>query len=131
MGIKWFGDDILSDIELGIEKGVKKATIHLQGKVREKISRTQEIRGKGINRRGTDPSNPGEPPKRVSGQLTRSIANETEGRGHEAVGRVGTSLPYGRALEEGTMDMEARPYLRPTLIEEGETIGKLITDGGK
>ena len=129
MSVKWFGEGILSDIELGIEKGVKKATFHLQGKVREKINQQQEIRGTGINRRGLDPSNPGDPPKRVSGQLVRSIANETEGRGHETVGRVGTSLPYGRMLEEGTIDMSSRPYLRPTLIEEGDTIGKIITGG--
>jgi hypothetical protein len=37
-------------------------------------------------------------------------------------GEVGTDLKYGFWLEYGTRQMEARPWLRPSLLENKEAI---------
>ena len=39
---------------------------------------------------------------------------------------VGTTLAYGRFLEEGTAKMEPRPYLKPTLTQMLPTIRAII-----
>lgn len=62
------------------------------------------------------PSRPGEPPRRDTGTLMKSIAAPFP---TFALGRmtaiVGTGHAYGRYLELGTRKMAPRPYLRMTL----------------
>lgn len=54
-------------------------------------------------------SKPGEPPNTDTGRLVQSIKFDFKKGG--LVGRVGTNLKYGAALEFGTRDMAARPWL--------------------
>lgn len=68
-------------------------------------------------------SAPGEPPKTDTGGLASSIAivlgtNEA---------RVGTGLTYGKYLEFGTTRMEPRPWLHPSLLENTETLRRLVS----
>jgi phage gpG-like protein len=73
---------------------------------------------------GLDPSAPGTSPKVVSGRLKKSITSSTERTRKKIVGQVGSNLVYARALELGysgtgaggrNVNLEARPYLRPSL----------------
>ncbi len=67
--------------------------------------------GEKLARTGSFASKPGEPPRRQSGTLVRSITHEVEPKlgGVSSrplfVGRVGSNLLYGKYLEMGT-----RPY---------------------
>ncbi len=59
----------------------------------------------------TTRATPGAPPRKLSGHLRRSIAvDASRFNGPENVIRVGTNVPYGKTLEEGT-----HKYLWPTL----------------
>jgi len=60
---------------------------------------------------GAHPSKPGEPPHKQRGRLLASAAWEVVG----LVARVGTNLLYGRILELGGANVEARPSLRVAL----------------
>ena len=61
---------------------------------------------------GANPSAPGEPPHKQTGTLRARVTYDVLA---SLVGRVGTSLLYGRWLELGTRKMAARPWLRVAL----------------
>ena len=62
---------------------------------------------------GPSPSQPGEPPTDRSGSLTDSIQVHTEESGLRAT--VRSNLDYAAYLEFGTINMAARPFMRPAL----------------
>ena len=78
-------------------------------------------------------SQPGEPPRKQTGRLQSSVAHEVGEQLGQLIGRVGTNLRYGRALELGAKEvrnkvwgrytrpfdwvLEARPWLRRALKE--------------
>lgn len=62
-------------------------------------------------------SAPGEPPRKRTGTLQKSVASEVSISADELVIRVGSNVPYARFLEYGTRKMPARPWLRPGLAE--------------
>lgn len=72
---------------------------------------------------GKAPSKPGDPPHLQKGRLRGSIAWELVS---QLVGRVGTNLKYGRALELGTSKMAARPWLRRALAEMQDKINRIL-----
>lgn len=59
---------------------------------------------------GAFPSAPGQPPRKQTGHLRRSVAWELV-YGVRMVARVGTNIRYGRWLELGTSKMLPRPWL--------------------
>jgi len=60
----------------------------------------------------TDRSLPGEPPRKQTGDLQRSIGYTIDETTLKS--QVGTPLPYGKYLELGTRrGLAARPWLRP------------------
>ena len=73
------------------------------------------VSGKKQQKINTYRSQPGEPPRKQSGHLGRSVASEI----HPTlpIGRAGVtkSAPYGKFLEFGTRKMAPRPFLRRTL----------------
>ena len=74
-------------------------------------------------------SAPGEPPRKRTGTLQKSVAFEVSwmnlGEPVFTV-RVGTNVPYGRFLEYGTRKMAARPWLRPGLAEYLPTAQRVL-----
>ncbi len=106
-----------------VERGLGQQGAYTQGAIQQKIGRSQPVgRSKSGRTWGKNPSLPGEPPKKVTGELQRSIAWATESDTSSVALQVGMNLPYGRYLEEGTSKdgkplMAPRPYLRVTLIE--------------
>lgn len=67
------------------------------------------------NAGGDQPSAPGEPPRKVTQTLSKSIATVTARNGAGIKTEIGSNVPYARHLEFGTSKMEARPFLRPAL----------------
>lgn len=67
---------------------------------------------------------PGSPPNTDTGRLVQSIKFETSDKG--LVGRVGTNLKYGVALEFGTKKMEPRPWLAPAVMSTEKEIGQIF-----
>jgi HK97 gp10 family phage protein len=102
----------------GLLQGARTAGNFLVGRIKRKIDRP--------NRLGRDPSRPGEPPKKVTVRLQKSIASTVGVEGKEVVLAVGTNVRYGRYLEGGTSRMAARPWLRPTVAENLENAGRII-----
>ncbi len=76
------------------------------------------------------PSSPGEYPHRRTGNLQRNVdKHEAEIQGPFLVGAVGVDLgkvDYAGHLEFGTSKMAARPFLRPSLLNNAEAIKQRI-----
>lgn len=125
----WHADKVEAAALKEQERRMALAVEYVRGMVRRKINRG--------NRRGNNPSLPGEPPKKVSGDLFRSIATKVaRGTGRFAVyGVVGSNLPYARRLELGFVgmdkagrryDQQPRPYLRPSIAENRDAIKRIL-----
>lgn len=127
-GGKWNLDAPLRDTERQFEQGLQAATAYLAGRVQRAINRG--------NRDGRNPSRPGEPPKKVTGNLFKSVTFEvvTTASRRVIIGRVGTNVVYGRYLELGTQGrngrpgMAPRPFLRPTLQTEQKNLVNVIVN---
>jgi hypothetical protein len=97
--VEWNGDEIQRKVEARLVVGVQSAVLFCERIAKQKVSRG--------NRSGRNPSAPGEPPKRVTGQLRASIGSEVVVEpGRRIVGRFGirkgsTAEAYGEALERG------------------------------
>jgi len=76
-------------------------------------------------------SAPGQPPAPDTGTLKNSITWQVLRRNKRIVGRIGTGLPQGAALEFGTKDgrIKARPYIRPVLRREAMKVQRLLGKG--
>lgn len=102
----WNGKQLEKLVDTEMTKRLTKAAIHLQNEIKKELST------KGV-KCGTDDgerSAPGEPPHLECGQLRNSISYEVG----QTNALVGTNVAHGKFLELGTVNMEARPWLRPT-----------------
>jgi HK97 gp10 family phage protein len=108
-----------------VDKALLAGAILIEGQIKKKISRGG--RGGGthrVGRRTAVRSAPGEPPKSDTGRLVGSITHQ-----HSFLSAtVGTEVNYAGYLEFGTSKMAERPYLRPTLEENQDTIERMIID---
>lgn len=79
---------------------------------------------------GSEPSRPGEFPRKQTGFFRSSIAYQitTDANG-VAQGRVGTAYKVGKFLDRGTMRAAARPWLGRTVREEKAPIDQIMTHG--
>lgn len=109
------------DFEKLLSNNLRAASIWIVSGIREKLDTAQEVAGKGVRRRGLDPSSPGEYPKRVSGRLIRSVSWQFES---SLVTMVGTSLGYGAILE-----LTDREFILRFMRENEATIAKIIQTG--
>lgn len=117
-----------SQMRAAFVKAIKESAILVEGDCKRSMAGT-----------GTPhiPSKPGEPPAVMTGKLRASITHEVKaGQEMEAkVGIRGGTLPdtknYGLFLEFGTSKMQRRPYLRPALEKNMQTIVDKIKDAVK
>jgi hypothetical protein len=131
----WNGGTVLKAANGSIVRGMTNAVIFLEGEARRLISRS--------NRGGDDPSAPGEPPKRVSGQLfaavSHAVASDDSGvHGFIGVVKGSQANAYAARLEFGyqgtdslgrNVNQAPRPWLRPTVLRNREKIVELIAKG--
>lgn len=133
MSVHWDGDDYMAGLKAQLAINLEKAAIYLKGRVKEELNRSQPyeryVGENGVYYRGLDPSLPGEPPKKITGFLQRSIAHEMRNEFAGPRAFVGTGVEYGLFLEIGTVKMLPRPFLRSTLDKEQATIAKIIQTG--
>ncbi len=100
--IKWRGKSLMQKVDVLIAENLKTA-----GQVLK-----DDIKGT-LNVRGADFSQPGEPPRTRSKRLLKSIRAKVDRSGGGLRLIVGSNAPHWHLLEFGTVNMEARPYLRP------------------
>ena len=139
MPMKWHGAQAVKLIDMEVGKRVDAAARFVRNEARKILSRDQPtvIYGKsaGRSRKGLDPSRPGEPPKKVTGDLRLSITKEFDRSTMTA--QVGTRFAYGRFLELGTRSrgkgkgLLARPWLRPVLVNNQGQIRRRFGIGVK
>lgn len=127
MSVTWKGDEFERLMRARISRNMDAAALYLKGEVQRLINRG--------NADGSDPSAPGEPPKKVTGRLFQSIATDKRESPLEVTGVVGTNVEYARRLEYGfsgtdaagrMVDQAPRPFLRPALAEGMPVIGRLL-----
>lgn len=120
----------MKELKGDMGKNIEKACIHLAKRIKQKLSSgspgERHVTKSGVYyTRKDEPSEPGQPPKLLTGQLRQSIAYEVDKPA--LTGVVGTNLKYGAYLELGTSKMAARPYLRSTLMEEEKKLGDILS----
>lgn len=117
-----------------LEKRMVKAMKMLEGKTKQLVSRG--------NRSGDNPSQPGEPPKVVTGTLRSNIGYEVKRDGLTVVGVLGVKKgpadKYSMRLELGfkgtdskgrNYDQKERPYLRAALAQNKERVNAILRGG--
>jgi hypothetical protein len=100
-----------------VKEEVKKSTYRVHAAAVKRIQqgeKTGEIYEKYSPRRTHQASAPGEAPASDTGFL----ANQTDVIFQDLEGKVIFRAPYAPPLEHGTADMEARPFLGPSVEEE-------------
>lgn len=109
---------VLKGKEAAGKQGVEMAAAFLVGGYKEDLS----VPGPTPDAPTVRPSKPGEPPRRREGQLRDHVFYEMDG----TTARVGTSLKKGYWLEWGTVEMAARPWLRPGLARRAKQIKDIV-----
>lgn len=116
-----------------VQANMLKAVVELTNIVKLKLNRSQPRRTLPSGRIvGLDPSLPGEPPRKITGQLQRSITGRVAfDVAGNIVGIVGSDLVKAAPLEFGTRDgkVKARPFLRPSLLENRTKLARIIATG--
>lgn len=120
--INWNGDLIAGLAEAEVKKGIRDATLTLERDAKLLIGKKGIlIRETRTGREVREPSIPGDPPHRQTGELVSSVGHEFEDGG--LIGIVGTGTKHGKWTEFGTVKMAPRPWLRPTfdrIVSQGE-----------
>ena len=123
MTLQWYGEEQKRVIDREMDKRLKAAVRVVLNQARNLVSEPGTMNRKGRAKLyGAVRSLPGEPPRKQTGQLRRSIATEVL----SMVGRVGTNLKYGKHLELGTRKMQPRPWLRRALNESEAAIRAIL-----
>lgn len=92
------GEEIGPKILMLAGRGLEAATIHLLNRTRETLSVPAPRKRNAMGRyRATVPATPGAPPRKLSGDLRRSMAYQMFRQ--KTIGRVGTNKVYARPLE--------------------------------
>jgi len=127
MTVEWRGDAATKAFHALVSRNMSQAVLYLKGQVQRSINRG--------NADGSNPSLPGEPPKKVSARLFQSIATDKRESALEITGVVGTNVEYARRLEKGftgtdklgrVIDQAPRPFLRPALDTNRDAITRIL-----
>lgn len=116
----------LARLQAAAAEGFGKAGETIAARVRKSLNRP--------NRDGDNPSDPGEAPKRQTGELRESIRSVPFRDGSIVGVRVGSDRIEARILELGHMSRDAaglahraaRPFLRPQLVSGKATVRRIV-----
>ncbi len=86
-------------------KRIEKTTLQMRERLIDSLSKPGKMPAKD----GSMVSLPGFPPAMQTGDLMRSVFSKKVAQGKY---HLGVQTPYAAFLEYGTVDMEARPFLR-------------------
>lgn len=127
--IEWHGGDFLKLTESEVARNMTKAGVYFTSKLRGFLNVGQNYRRTPSGGHvGLDPSVPGGFPKKLSGQLMRSITWKLDRQ--EMVLTVGTNLKgYPKYLQLGTSLMKPRPWLSLGFERTKDDIGRIIVTG--
>jgi len=126
--LKWNDAKVFKSTKQEIEQRMGQVSQFMRNEVIKSINTSQATRPTPSGARvGLDPSKPGDPPKRIEGDLVRSIVAEVEVTSTRVIGRYGsTQTEKAKALEFGTTKMSARPFLRPPLLKNRNKIERML-----
>ncbi len=116
--------DPIEALKREVNKSLHKAGVMLVSDIRKNLNTAQPYVRRGSSFRGMEPSRPGDFPRKLSGQLLKSIAYVVDEV--NMVLTVGTNIKYGRFLEFGTRRMTARPWLLRTYQAAQQKIAALF-----
>jgi len=110
-------DEVMTKIKKEQKKRATQVALEAESDIKEVLrgggsGREYYIPGTGTTYRA---SSPGEPPAVRLGELLGSIAHFIEEDSNAVHAIVGTPKEHGLHTEFGTMNMAARPWLRPTM----------------
>lgn len=116
MSIQWNGAICMAEIRSQLARNLERAAEHVAGKVRDKLRIP-----------GPPASSPGEPPHRRSGELQGNILPLLDVTNpDQPTAYIQANTPYAEVLELGGGHVAARPFLRPTLVEESDAIERIL-----
>jgi HK97 gp10 family phage protein len=126
MPVQWYGEQRQREIDSEMKRRISASVRIVLNRARKLVGVTGTKANKGKAKTyGAVRSLPGEPPRKQTGQLRRSISTEVYG----LVGRVGPSMEdglYPKYLELGTRHMQPRPWLRRALDESRAAITAIL-----
>lgn len=131
----WRASDVIASTRTKLIPAMARGAITVEDQAKRLLNRPQPTRTVRGRQYGLDPSAPGDPPKRVSSRLIKSVTHDKPTiEGGDVVVRVGTNVVYGRRLELGYSGTDAkgrnihqapRPWLRRALAEKR---GEVLTE---
>tara|TARA_S200000501_G_C20144314_1_gene448607 strand:- start:45 stop:467 length:423 start_codon:yes stop_codon:yes gene_type:complete len=130
-----FGMNMRQKLGVNARKNVKDALEKSVNEVRnvavESIVRNPR-RGAEVRRRGQtfNISRAGDPPAQDQGFLSSQISVEVKMSSTGGIGKVISAAPYSAALEFGTVNMGARPFMQPALKKSQKKILQIFKREG-
>lgn len=118
--IRWHDKQYQNELRQELGRRVQAAGEMLRGKIVKNLS---------ISTRTHGPSAPGESPHADMGKLRQSIFSDYDSASLTAI--VGSPLKYARYLQDGTSNMEARPFLTIGAIEMQDRLKRHMYKGFK
>ena len=119
--VKWNGSSFNQKMLMQIQARLFKAAMVLRAAI------VRKIRKYSFHKVG--PSAPGHAPHMRTGILSGRHIFWRLKPGNQYAVEIGTSVLYGVWLELGTSRMAARPYIRPTFVEQFPRILRIINVG--
>lgn len=130
MNSDWQGQAFEQQIQASAVQFIHAACYVVENHAKRLLSVSGTGGGQGKKRRyGSNPSRPGEPPRKQRGTLRSSVAHVV--KSEEMKGYVGTRYKYGLYLELGTSKIAARPWLRRAIAEKQPQLQALLKRIGR
>lgn len=132
-GVKWYGKEFYKSLDQEMIKNVTKAgnLVHTEAKqllstpgrsITTVVTKTGKTRKK-YGKKGEFVSAPGEPPRKQSGKLLRTLKKKLYRKRLKV--RI---MDKGRVLEFGSEKMEERPHLRTALERMQSAVTAALTE---
>lgn len=121
--------EVVKAIEDAAVRRITEATDEVRNVTLETLSgnrtgRTYRIPG---TKRTYTASSPGEPPAVATSRLRQDVKASVGAEGKKIVGKVGTTLKYGKVLEKGSYKMAPRPWLKPSFEKALDRVKRILS----
>ena len=122
----------LGNVKNNVVRATARATQIVQKEAVDKISSGGRSGRQDLKKSGKihTASAPGEYPKTDDGELIRSIFTNIETKGSVVVGQIICDAAHGAPLEFGTMHMDPRPFMQPSLDSKSGEIFQIYAQEG-